>query len=83
MAGRQQPREPVERGGEVVTARIRGGLPGMQRHPHPQRTELAPGLGQQRALAGDGGRAARPRAVGKGGLGAIADRLEEAPRGAR
>ena len=78
MASCQQPREPVQRGRQVVPPRIRRGFSRMQRHPHPQRAEIAPVLGQERALAGDGG----PQRLfrrGEGGLGAIADGLVEDP----
>ena len=75
---RQEPREPIERGRKVVAACIRGGLPRMQRHPHPQWAELAPVLGQERALAGQGG----PQRVFRGPkrrLGAVTNGLVEHP----
>ena len=59
MASRQQPREPVQRAGQVVPPRIRRRFPGMQRHPHPQRSgRIAPGFGQERALAASAARSA-------------------------
>ena len=56
MTRRHQPREPVQRGRQVVPARIRRGVSRVQGHAHSQRSgRIAPVLGQQRALAGDGG----------------------------
>ena len=53
MTSSQEPGQPVQRGRQVVPVRIRDGLPGVQRHAHPEGAELAPVLGQERALAGE------------------------------
>ena len=70
----QQPGQPVEGRSQVVAlVRFRGA--GVERHPHGERPELAPILGHERPLRGDGG----SQGVGSGGEGrldGVADRLE-------
>jgi hypothetical protein len=72
----EQTRQTVERSGEIIPF-SRFGLAGVDCHAGPQGSELVgPGLCEQRQLSRKG-RAERGRRRGKGGLRAIADRLEE------
>ena len=53
MTGRHDPGRAVHGGAEEVAAPLLG-LPAVDPHPHPQRAGLAPGLGDQAALRGEG-----------------------------
>ena len=76
VAGRQQPRQPVQGRGAVGAVAVGVGRAGVQRQPHPQRLGqpgVGPRLGQQRPL-GVERRGHRGRGGGEGGQQRVADR---------
>ena len=75
IARGEEPRQPVEGGSKVVTARRRLGRAQVKTHPHPNQVRLRPGFGVQCLLRGDGCGDGRGW-IAKGGLKGIADRLE-------
>ena len=73
-AGRQEPGQAIEGGGEVVAVVWCRGA-GVEGHADRDRTELAPVFGDQGALAGNRGQH-RVERRGKGGLHRVADGFE-------
>jgi hypothetical protein len=78
VTGPQQPSKAVERSGEVVASLVWRRFPGVQRHPHPERTDLAPILYKECPLSIESGRNGL-RGRRKGGLHRIPDGLEVGP----
>ncbi len=75
MPCHQQSRHPVERRPEIVVVASLGRAR-LERHPHPQRSDLAPRLDAERPLGGKGGdEGILPGS--EGGAEGIADRLED------